>query len=116
MIPDLLVSPQYTPFVWDIPLSNLFPHFFQNPILTTLWSIPDTDIPTVVRKGRMEIMVWGAREGLSLPVLLYLGRKSLESIFLLMSQCVHPQARAPFCLWDCGSSVELSPFLWWRNL
>lgn len=74
------------------------------------------DTPTVVRKGWME-MYWDVERGLSLPVLLlHLGRRSLESIFPLMSQCLYSQARDPFCLWDCGSSVELLPFLWWRNL
>lgn len=62
--------------------------------------------------------VWGAGEGLSLPILLFmhLRKRSLESMFPLMSQCFHSQARAPFCLWAYGSSVELLPFLWWRSL
>lgn len=62
-------------------------------------------------------MCWDVGEGLSLPILLpHLGKRSLESTSPLMSQCLYFQARAPFCLWDCGSSVELLPFLWWRNL
>lgn len=83
------------------------------------------DIPTVVRKGWMK-MCWNVAEWdhvslpewghVSLPILLHLGKKSLESTSPLMSQCLCFQARALFCLWDFGSSVELLPFWWWRNL